>query len=87
MARIASSLFISIIVVFLAARCQTAMIDWPTYVVNSSDPSGFLKKFQISNDHPKDNKTFTLQAIFYLKRDIQWQGLSDRNIIYIYGTI
>lgn len=70
---------ITIVVVCLTVRCHNDMIDWPTYLINSTDPSGFLKKLQISSDHPKNNQTFTVQALFYLKRDIDWQGYSVFN--------
>lgn len=52
MVKIASCLAIA--VMCLAITCQ-AMIDWPTRVYNSSNPSGYLKTFQISTDRPKDN--------------------------------
>jgi hypothetical protein len=87
MAKITSSLIITIIVVCLAVRCRYAMIDWPSQVHNSTDPAGILKRFQISSDHPTDNQTFTAQATFILKRSIDWQGLSDLNEYYIYGIV
>lgn len=64
----------------LAVRCQSDFVDWPAHYNTSTYPSGFLKKFQISTDRPKDNTTFAVQAIFYLKSNIEWQGLSDYNL-------
>ena len=53
MAKIGQSLVIAILVL-LAIKCQSDMIDWPTRVINGTNPAGFLKKFQISSDDPSD---------------------------------
>lgn len=77
--------YLAIAILFcLTVKCQSDMVDWPTRVINGTNPSGFLKKFQISSDDPSDGSTFTVQAIFYLRRSIEWQGVSDYNLFSIF---